>query len=323
MYSQGATIIRADLRGVVEEAMNTSETYIGLKAVPALPVTAKAGTYPVVTKATGSLLKDNAKRRAPGSNYSRTQRAYTNDTYTCIEYGSEAIVPVDTAKDVGRFFDLEAAETRWKYREIQISHERRAKTLLFDPATFSLTTSATAYTAALAATFDVGLDIDDAKAQILGRGESVDNLSAVMSLAVFNRIRKSTRLQNLVRGAGVSTDSTLALSPEAVAQALGLKEILIGRAAYDSAPDGGAASVSQIWTDTYIWLGQCIPGASADNWFTGSTANTAFWQEDSAIIQTESYYENDIRSNVIRCRQTTTEKVINSNTAQLVVTQFS
>ncbi len=318
MYSQGATVLRADLRGVVEEAMNTTETYIGLKAIPALPVPARAGQYPVITKASGGLLKDNAKRRGPGANYSRTQRAYSNDTYTCVEYGSEAVVPVDSANDVSRFFDLESAETRWKYREVQISHERRAKTLLFDPATFSLTTAATNYTAALAATFDVGLDMDDAKAQILGRGESVDGLTAVMSLAVFNRLRSSTRLQNRLRGT-VSSDTYLALSPEAVAQALGLKEILIGRATYDSAGEG-SATISTIWTDTYIWLGQSVPAAGAEQFFSGGTGYTLFWQEDGAIIQAESYYEDAIRSNIIRCRQNTAEKVVNSNTAQLLVT---
>jgi hypothetical protein len=321
-YSQGGTILRSDLRGVVEEAMNTSETYIGLKALPALPVTAKAGQYPVVTKATGGLLKDNAKRRGPGANYSRTQRSWTNGNYTCIEYGSEAVVPVDTAADVSRFFDLEAAETRWKYREVQISHEIRTKNTLFAPATFNLTTSATAYTAALAATFDIGLDIDDAKAQILGRGESTEGLTAVMSLAVFNRIRSSTRLQNRLRGAGYSSDAFLNASPDAVAAALDIKEILIGRAAYDSAGEG-SATISQIWSDTYIWLGQCVPAAGVEQYFSGGTGYSLFWQEDAAIIQTESYYENDIRSNIIRCRQHTAEKVINSNTAQLLVSQFS
>jgi hypothetical protein len=321
MYSQGGTILRSDLRGVVEEAFLAGQTFIGAMALPPLPVTAKAGQYPVITKATASLLKDNAKRRGPGSGYSRTQRSFTSDTYTTVEYGSEAIVPDDTARDVSRFFDLESAETRWKYREVQISHERRAAAVLFAPATFNLTTSATAYTAALAATFDVGLDIDEAKAQILGRGESVDELTAIMSLAVFNRLRSSTRFQNRARGT-VSSDTQLILSREAVAETLGLKEILIGRATYDSAGEG-SASLSTIWSDTYIWLGQCRAAAGPEQFFSGSTGHTLFWQQDADIFQAESYRDESIRSTVIRCRQSTDEKIVNSNTAQLLVTQYS
>lgn len=323
MYSQGNTLLRADLRGVVEEAFNQSALYIGAKVLPPLPVMAKAGQYPYIGRASAGLLRNNAKRRGPGTNYSRTVRAYTNENYTCIEYGSEAVVPTDNARDVGRFFDLEAAETRWKYRDVQLAHEIRVKDAVFAPGTFSLTTSATAYTEALAATFDVGLDIDSAKASIQGRGEDPTGLSAVMSLPVFNRIRSSTRLQNRIRGKA-STDSLLALSAAEVAVALGLKEVIVGAAAYDTSKEGAStASMSSIWSNTYIWLGKIVQPAGPQDYFAGGTGYTLFWQEDADIFQVESYYEDNIRSQIIRARQYTDEKIVNANTGQLLVTQFS
>ena len=323
MYSQGNTILRADLRGVVEEAFNQSTLFIGAKALPPLPVLAKAGQYPVVTRATGGLLKNNAKRRGPGTNYSRTTRAYTVDNYTTVEFGSEAVVPTDNAKDVGRFFDLEAAETRWKYRDVQLGHELRVKDVLFAPATFALTTSATAYTAAAAASFDVGLDIDEAKAQIMARGEDPTMLTAVMSMPVFNRIRSSTRLQNRIRG-NRSTDAFLSLTAAEVASALGLKEVLVGAGAYDTSGEmATTVTMSNIWDNTYIWLGNVAPAAGAQDYFAGGTGYTLFWQEDADIFQVESYYEDSIRSTIIRARQNTAEKIVNANTAQLLVTQYS
>lgn len=323
MYSQGATILRPDLRGVVEEAFNASNQFIGGRALPPLPVPTKAGQYPVVTKATGSLLRNQAQRRGPGTNYARTTRSFTNDSYTCLEYGSEAIVPDDEAKDIGRFFDLERSETRWKYREIQLAHEIRAASVINDPATFSLTTSATAYTTANMASFDAGLDIDTAKQAIAARGENPEGLTAIMSLTIFNLLRASTRVQNRVRGRS-STDTFLPLDAAALAEALGLKEVLVGNASYDTSKVGAStSSMSAIWSNTYIWLGQCVQSAGMRDFFAGGTAYTLFWQEDADIFQVESYREEDIRSNVIRARQYTAEKVVNANTAQLLVTQYS
>ena len=271
----------------------------------------------------GGLLRNNAQRRGPGATYGRTQRAWTTDTFDCIEYGSEAIVPDDDAKNLGRFFDLEARETVWKYREVQLAHELRCKTLLFDTVVFSVTTSATAYTNAALATFDIGLDVDTAKQSIQSRGESIDNLTLVMSLNVFNRARQSTRLQNRIRGT-ISTDSQLVLDTQAMADAFGVGQVLVGAGAYDTSGEGNVtATMSNIWSDTYLWLGQSRTGKSVDDYFAGGTAQTLFWEQDADIFQVESYREEDIRSTIIRARQYTSEKVINANTAQLVVTQWS
>jgi hypothetical protein len=209
----------------------------------------------------------------------------------------------------------------WKQREVQLAHEIRVATALFAPGTFSLTTSATAYTTANMATFDIGLDIDLAKQQIQGRGESSEGLTAVMSLATFNLIRASTRLQNRIRGT-ISTDSQLVLDAQAVADALGLKEVLIGKATYDTSGEGAAtASLSNIWSNVYIWLGTCNNAAGEQDYFNGSTGHTLYWAQDSAILQVEEYREETIRSSVVRARQYTDEKIINANTAQLLVTQ--
>ncbi len=300
------------------------ELFIGPKVLTPLPVPAKAGQYPRVTIAGAGLLKDNAKRRGPGSPYGRTVRSYSNDNYTCIEYGGEAVIPDDDAKDIGRFFDLAASELRWKTREVSISHERRTAAAILAPATFSLTTSGTAYTTANMATFDLGLDIDAAKQAIRGRGESTSELTLVMSDIVFDLVRASTRLQNRIRGT-VSTDTQLILDRQAVADALGVKEVLVGCATYDSSGEGAAtATITRIWSNTYIWLGTCRAAAGPQDYFSGSTGHTLFWDQDtSGIITVEQYHEENIRSTIARARQYTDEKIINANTGQLLVTQYS
>ncbi len=322
-FFQGGAVLRADLRGVVEQAFLQGELYIGAKAMPPLPVPAKQGQYPVITINGGDLLRDEVKRRAPGAEYARLQRAVTTDTYDCIEYGIETIVDDSENSNFSRFFSLESMEIRRAYQQVQLGHERRVKAKLFDPTVFSLITSATAYTTTNLSSYDIGLDIDTAKQQIQSRGESVDNLTVIMSLSNFLRARASTRLQNRIRGT-ISTDSYLVLNEASMADALQVKQILVGRAAYDTSNQGAASStLSNIWSDDYIWIGTVNNPSGPEQYFSGGVGYTLFWEQDSDIFQVESYREERNRSEIVRARQFTSEKIVLSNAGELLVTQYS
>lgn len=322
-FFQGGATLRADLRGVVEQAFLQGELYIGAKAMPPLPVPAKQGQYPVIQVNGGDLLRDEVKRRAAGANYARLQRAITTDTYDCIEYGIETIVDDSDNSNFSRFFSLESMEIRRAYQQVQLSHERRVATALFAPGTFNLTTAVTAYTTTNLSTYDIGLDIDTAKQAIQSRGESVDNLTVIMSLSNFLRARASTRLQNRIRGT-ISTDAYLVLNEASMADALQVKQILVGRAAYDTSPQGAASStLSNIWNDSYIWIGNVNNPSGPEQYFSGGVGYTLFWEQDSDIFQVESYREENKRSEIVRARQYTAEKIVLSNAAQLLVTSYT
>ncbi len=226
MYPLSGSILRPDLYGVVEEAALMSESFIGLRAVPPLPVPTKSGQYPVIQRSTGNLLRNEVKRRGPTADYARISRATTTDTYDCVEYGIEELVDDSESRNYSRFFPVESKVLTYAYRQIQIAHEIRANTLLWDRSTWTATTSGTAYTAANRGSFDIGLDIDICKQAIMSRGESVTDLTLVMSLPQFNLIRSSTLLQNRIRGT-ISTDSLLLLDRQAVADALSIREVLV------------------------------------------------------------------------------------------------
>ena len=319
MYNQGAAALRADLRVVQEEAFNYSAGFIGARALPPLPVSARAGQYPRIQIDAANLLRNETKGRGPGATYPRVQRAVTTDTYTCQEYGLEELVDDSERNDYSRFFDMEAQAVKNIMRQVQLAHELRAATVLGDRATWTATTAATAYTAANLATFDIGLDIDVVKQAMASRGEDVSNLTVVMSLNMFNRARASTRLQNRIRGT-ISTDSLLTLSREAFAAALEVKEVLVGNNFYDTTAQGVTSSLSAIWGDTNIWIGRVAPFSGTESYFSGGAAATLFWEQEGEIFQTETYREEDRRSEVVRCRQYCAEKVINANAGQILAT---
>lgn len=325
-FAQGGAILRPDLRGVVEEAFRQTKLYIGAKVLPPMPVPNMAGQYPVIQKNAGNLLRNEVKPRGPRSTYARISRAWVPDNYTTQEYGMEAIVDDSESRNLSRFFDVESFEIRRNIGQLQLAHEIRAAAAIQNTSTFSMTTSATAYTAANRlgnGGFDIGLDIDIAKQAIQGRGESVDDLTVVMSFNNFIRARGSTQLQNRIRGT-LSTDTQLVLSEEMMADALNVKEVLVGRAQQDTSAVGASASVlSSIWSDASIWIGTVQEPTGPEEYFNGGVGFTLFWEQDADIWQVESYREENKRSEIIRARHNTAEKIVLAPAAQLLMTQYA
>ena len=321
MYSNSAAIFRGDIAGVVEQAKDFEAGLIGTGVMPILDVPVRAGQYPSFVLKEGQLLKSDMKNRSPYSAYARGTRAFVQDTYTALEYGYEEAVDDTVTLDVARFFDAEVIAAKLAKRKLLLAHELRVAAKIFDSGTFTATNSGTAYTTANLATFDVGADVQEAIDRLLSKGESTSNLKVVIPYPVWTRIRASTKFQNRLRGTGLSTDTILNASTQAAAEVFGVSEVLIGRASYDSAPEGVAFSASNAWANTFIWVGS-VTQASA-GYFGGGAGFTLNWSEYGPAIGVSTYREEAIKSNIVRASQYTAEKVVNANAGQLVTTQYS
>ena len=321
MYSNSAAIFRGDIAGVVEQAKDFEAGLIGTGVMPILDVPVRAGQYPSFVLKEGQLLKSDMKNRSPYSAYARGTRAFVQDTYTALEYGYEEAVDDTVTLDVARFFDAEVIAAKLAKRKLLLAHELRVAAKIFDSGTFTATNSGTAYTTANLATFDAGQDVQEAIDRLLSKGESTTNLKVVIPYPVWTRIRASTKFQNRLRGTGLSTDTILNASTQAAAEVFGVSEVLIGRASYDSAPEGVAFSASNAWANTFIWVGS-VTQASA-GYFGGGAGFTLNWSEYGPAIGVSTYREEAIKSNIVRASQYTAEKVVNANAGQLVTTQYS
>ncbi len=321
MYSNSAAIFRADIAGVVEQAKELEAGLIGTQVMPILDVPVRAGQYPTFVLKEGQLLKSDMKSRSPYSAYARGTRAFTQDTYTALEYGYEEAVDDTVELDIARFFDAETMAAKLAKRKLLLAHELRVAAKIFDNSTFTATNSGTAYTTANLATFDAGQDVQEAIDRLLAKGESVSNLAVVMSAGVWTRIRASTKFQNRLRGTGLSTDTILNASQQAAAEVFGVNSVLIGRASYDTAPEGVAFSSGSIWSNASIWVGS-VTQASA-GYFGGGAAFTLSWAEYGPAVGVSTYREEAIKSNIVRASHYVAEKVVNANAGQIVTTQFS
>ena len=321
MYSNSAAIFRGDIAGVVEQAKDFEAGLIGTGVMPILDVPVRSGQYPSFVLKEGQLLKSDVKSRSPYSAYARGTRAFVQDSYVALEYGYEESVDDTVTLDVARFFDAEVIAAKLAKRKLLLAHELRVAAKIFDSGTFTATNSGTAYTTANLASFDAGQDVQEATDRLLSKGESTSNLKAVIPYPVWTRIRASTKFQNRLRGTGLSTDTILNASTQAAAEVFGVSEVLIGRASYDTAPEGVAFSAGNVWANTYIWVGS-VTQASA-GYFGGGAGFTLNWSEYGPAIGVSTYREEAIKSNIVRASQYTAEKVVNANAGQLITTQFS
>ena len=321
MYSNTAAVFRGDIAGVLEQAKDWETNLIGTRVMPILNVPVRAGQYPSFKLKEGQLLKSDVKQRAPYSAFARGTRAFNYESYNALEYGYEEAVDDTVTADISRFFDAEVIAAKLARRKLLLAHELRTASAIFNSSTFTATNSGTAYTTANLATFDVGQDVQEAIDRLLSNGESSQNLRVVIPYPVWTRIRASTKFQNRLRGVGLSTDTILNASTEAAAQVFGVQEVLIGRASYDSAPEGIAFSSSNVWANTYIWVGSVTESSSG--YFGGGAGFTLNWSEYGPAVGVFTYRDETIKSNIVRAAHYVAEKVVNSNAGQLITTQYS
>ena len=317
--TSGATI-RADINAVVEEAAGADSFFIGAKAMPPFGVDAKSGTYPKIQIAAGELLSSGSTDRSRGGSYGSVTRQWTTDTYDCVDRGLEEPVDDTDVKDLAKFFNLEASTARWVLRNMMLAHEVRVAAALINATTFGAgTNSAVAYTEANIATISFVADVLAAIERVRDNGNNPNTI--ILSSAVYNRVRRATPVVNFVAGSiGMGAKVNATTLGQAFADE-GITQVLVGKARYNSAKKGQAKSMSAVWGNTYAWVGTVNPGAASLQ--DGGAGFTLVWNAEGGLFVSESYRDEAKRSNIVRVRQNTTEKVVDATCGTLITTQYS
>ena len=319
-YTNAQATPRADIYALVQQA-NTdfNKLFIADLVLPVKSEDARRGIYMKANLANAELLNADALPREGGAGYNRVNRRFDTDTYDCQEYGLESVVDDAYEAEVERFMNLEATEAMLLERSLKISYEARVAAAIFNTTTFNSTASAVVYSTANIATMDPASDIDIAKTKLLKKGILAN--AVVMSQDVYNRIRRSALLQNQVYGVVPRAAGQRALPNEQdIANALGVENLFVGKAPYNTANKAATYSGSFIWNSTNIWVGQVQGG----EYTAGGVGRTISWTKDSVGLFTpETYRSDERRSNVIRVRQNVAEKIIDSTAGEIVTVNVS
>ena len=318
-YVNSNALPRAEISQAVFEAQSNSASlpFIGLQVLPVYSVPARSGEYVKIELGGGEAYNLDALKTDPGMNRSRVTRRFTTDNYACTSYELEELLPDESSADLGRYFDVEVSSAAFLNNQLLLSHEQRVAVLLYG-ASISAITATAAYTAGSVDTLDLAKDVDDATTELAKRNVTPDTV--IMSLQVFNRVRRSTKLLNNIFGPVKNVSQARPATAQEVADALNVSQILIGRAAKNGAAKGQTFSGTFIWPNTKV----IVAKLGAGEFTAGGLGRTLLWSEDSPTpLVTETYRDEARRSNVIRARHNTAEKLIDASCAIGINTSYA
>jgi hypothetical protein len=311
------TTIRADIAQAVFEGLsNKNNLFIGTEVMPVFSSDVRSGAYLKLNLGDSEALNDDALKIAAGAGYPRTSRRFTSDSFDAIEYGLEEVLPDSNRRDLDRFFDTEVNIAAMLLRQIQVSHEARVASAAFAANGLTAISASAAYTDANITSFDVPGDVAQAKLELAKYGVLANTL--VMSMPVFERIRRSAKVQNQFFGI-VPSDQSRLLSEGEVAAAVGVDRVLVGRAPKNTAAKGQTYAGGFIWSNTYMALANTVGGEFSG----GGFGRTIVWAADSPVpFVSETYRDEARRADVLRVRQNSAEKVIDGSSIIRITTGY-
>lgn len=311
--------LRPDLGASLEQfdlAMDR-QGFIALQVLPVIETAVASGTFGKIPLK--ELLKNAETRRTSRSNYNRGDWQFTEDNFATKEYGFEEPVDDRDAKLYANYFDAEMIAVELARDTVMRAHEKRVADLLFNATTWtgaSLTTAVTnEWDDATNAT-----PIDDVEAAVT----KVYDLTGmwpnalIINRKVFRNLRKCDQIIERIasQGAGSATKAK-DITAAQLAAVFDLSKIVIAGSSRNSANEGQNASLSQIWSNEYAMVARL---AETNNIKEPCLGRTFHWGADGSEIggTIESYYSNEVRGDVERCRHEVHEKVLYTEMAHLL-----
>lgn len=304
MYTGALTIPRADLTSAFYYS-SLNPKFIGTQILRPLGVNGQNGKIPVVPLEAMHNLPRSAVRNSDGR-YNRVSWEPSEDSYATTEYGLEVALDYRKANLYKNYYDFEKFQFTMIYNELRRLQEVRIKTLLHTTGSWAGATNTGAGTAAwsVSATATPVTDVMTGKIQINGKC-GADKFGLQISWASWHYATLSAQ----IRAALQYTKPPSGLIPlDALANALGVDEILIGGAPYNSADSGQTAVLSKIWPTTQAFL-YAMP--EDDGPEAPCLGRTYFWNEDGGgdEITAEEYVEPAVRGGVGRVRHEVDENL--------------
>lgn len=313
-YSSYATP-RPDLGAAYEEFQDDPDfsQFIAAEVCPAVATPVSEGSHTCITRETA--LMAATTRRTKGAGYERVDLGAEDKTFATKEHGLEGAVDDRDRKFYSSDFDLEAAVLRQVMRRIKTTAEIRVAALLFNTTTW---TGSTLYTDVSSAPWDTASSaiiapVVAAKEKVrTGTGMTANAL--IIGKAQFENLLANTEIKARFPGAIAVTRQMIEANLGAI---FGLEKLIVGGAVKNTANEGIAASMSDIWSDDYAMVCRLANPGDAIN--VPSVARTYVWTPENAEdLIVEMYREEQIRSDIVRARFDVEEKVLDSALGHLL-----
>ena len=317
-YNTTDSVPRQDISTLLMEAVHQEKHYIAPMLLPIYGSEREVGRYPKFTIGKCELLKRESQKRGATGTYNESEELFEWDSYQTAEYGHEKRIDDVVRKQMRDFFDAEMVTAKFCSNKLMLDYEVEAATALYNPSTFTATSAGTAYTEANLDTMDVPADINALIESLTLVGEEPNTM--VLSLPLFNRIKRSKKLQTYLYGHLNTTQGGSNITSQIIADAFGIANVIVAKKSHDNAIKG-KTNVVPVWSNNYIWIGDVQGG----DFMNGGAGRTIIWDADSegGLFTTDQYRDEARRGDKIRVRSNRVIKVINPNSARLITTNWA
>lgn len=309
---------RADWGEAMWEFYLNSADYIGAQVLGVKPTGVKAATYSKVTRE--SILRQRNVKRGSGDNYNRDDIELEDQAYACEEYGIELSLDQSKRNEFINDFDADSAYMAMSSEIIMNAMERRIAAAVFNTTTWTgahLTTEASNWQNNSATI----------KNDVIKAAEKSRKLTGKMpDTMIINRRTLNYILNNdeIIDLRNVSEQSSLSIIRGSLPGIFGLEQILVGNAMTSTLDEGVAFSASS--NTSYIW-GNAITAGSPlamickthNSLSDPGIGLIPHWTTDAPQLFTmETYWDEDRRANVYRCRQQVDEVIHDASFGHLL-----
>jgi len=341
MFNTVDSVPRQDVSTALMEAVGQDKQFIAQMLMPIYPSATEVGRYPRFRKQAAELLRggrnpnsdgtfNSSTRRGGTGTYNEVTRKFEWDSYQTSEFGLEERVDDVIRRRMTNFFDCDMITAKLLMNELMLDYEMEVAAKLNTTTSsdsaegFVSTNSTVAYTEANTAgatPFDFPTDLTNCIERLTLLGTNPDELSLVLSLSAYNRIRRSNKLQTYVYGFLNVTQGGSQISEQMIASAFGIRGVLVAKKSVDVAVKGKTPNLVPVWGNTNAMLLKTGEG----DFMNGGAGRSIIWDADSpgGLFTSEQYRDEKRRGDMLRVRSNRVLKIIDPTCAQLINLQWS
>jgi hypothetical protein len=315
-YNTTDSVPRQDISTLLMEAVHQEKHFVASSLLPVYGSEREVGRYPKFRIGKGELLKKESQKRGATGTYNESEEIFEWDSYQTQEYGHEKRVDDVVRKQMRDFFDSDMVTAKFCMSKLMLDYEVEAAAAIMDPATFTAANGSVAYAEGNLTTIDFPADLNAAIEALTLNGEEPNTI--VLSLSIYNRLKRTTKLQTYLYGHLNTTQGGSNITPNIIAEAFGIPNIVIAKKSYDRGIKG-KTDVVPVWGNSHVWLGEVQGG----DFMNGGAGRTIIWDADSegGLFTTDQYRDEARRGDKIRVRSNRVIKIVNPNSGRLIATQ--
>lgn len=306
---------REDLGIAFHEFDVMGNNLVAEQVLPEIPVMKKAATLSVITRENMKLADT---QHTNGSAFARVNLISEDMSYQCTDNGLEIPVTDEDRENYASDYDAEVESVQVVKTIMKLRREVRVAAAIFNTSTW---TGADLYTDNSGSPWDAaGTDVigqvDDAKEKVRKNTGYVPD-SMVIGAKTFKNLRSNTAILSKFVAVPILTMDLLMKS---IATILGIENLIVGGAVYDSAKEGQSFSSTDVWSDDYALIFKKQMGATKANPGLGRICT---WSGESGQLangleNVVQYREEQTESDIFRVRDFSTEKIFDPYFAHLL-----